>query len=407
MALDDLLQRHGFSQHPFRTWSAEDEPEHDLGQWFVSPPFYDDVLGRVGAGPIRPTSHVVFGSPGAGKTALRKMVESDLLASGPTYLIIRYTNFSRVLKTPGRPPAHRHVEEILRLGTTGLLAHWLQWPDRYDRLNAGERAELAGLVLEYYENLPPDAKHSYTSTLSPYAGRALTLLKAGYRTVVEGYNGVISVLRKEKIEPTKWADPSEGSESADPVSRLERFWYLARALGLEAVWVLVDSVDEHPLANSGQAIFEAMAELLMNLRILEFREGDKQVICFKLFLTRPAEVLPLLEQANFRKDRVPIRTIEWSRRDLDLALQKRLAHYSNKNVLSFDDLCDPALKGTHDKLLDAARLRPRVLFRTAYEIFAVFQRTAAPGLSKIDRDSVTEGLALGSKAVFSPPGAAP
>ena len=407
MALDDLLRRHGFSQHPFQTWTAENEPERDLGQWFVSPPFYDDVLGRVGTGPIRPTSHVVFGSPGAGKTALRKMVERDLLASVPAYLIIRYTNFSRVLKAPGRPPAHRHVDEILRLGTIGLLAYWLQWPDRYDKLNAQERAELAGLVLEYYESLPLDAKHSYTSTLSPYAGRALTLLKGSYRTIVEGYNGVISVLNKEKIEPTKWATPTEGSESADPVSRLERFWYLAKALGLEGVWVLVDSVDEHPLANSGLAIFEAMAELLLNLRILEFREGDKQVICFKVFLTRPAEVLPLMEQAYFRKDRVAIRTIEWTRRDLDFALQKRLAHYSNNHVLSFDDMCDSALKGTHDKLLDAAQLRPRVLFRTAYEVFAVFQRTAAPGLSKIDRDSVTEGLALGGRAVFTPPGAAP
>jgi hypothetical protein len=262
-------------------------------------------------------------------------------------------------------------------------------------------------VLEYYERLPPDAKHSYTSTLSPYAGRALTALQASYRTIVEGYNGVISVLKKEKIEPTKWAVGSADTESADPVSRLERFWYLAKALGLEAVWVLVDSVDEHPLANSGQAIFDAMAEILMNLRILEFREGDKQVICFKLFLTRPTEVLPLLEREGFRKDRVPIRTIEWTRRDLDLALQKRLAHYSNKTVLSFDDLCDPAIKGTHDTLLDAAQLRPRVLFRTAYEILAVFQRTAAPGLSKIDRDSINEGLALGTKAVFTAPSTKP
>jgi hypothetical protein len=146
MSLDDLLKRHGFGQHPFQTWTAENEPERELEQWFISPPFYDDVLGRVGAGPIRPTSHVVFGSPGAGKTALRKMLESDLLAFGPTHLIVRYTNFSRVLKAPGRPSAQRHVDEILRLGTTGLLALWLERPDRYERLSGEQRAELAGLV---------------------------------------------------------------------------------------------------------------------------------------------------------------------------------------------------------------------------------------------------------------------
>ena len=81
MALHDLLKAHRLIQHPFSTWKAEDE-EKDLGKWFIRPPFFEDILGTLGIPQqeMKPSSHVVFGTPGAGKTALRKMVEAELLS---------------------------------------------------------------------------------------------------------------------------------------------------------------------------------------------------------------------------------------------------------------------------------------------------------------------------------------
>jgi hypothetical protein len=37
VALNDLLKTHGFAQHPFGAWRAEDE-EKDLAEWFIPPP---------------------------------------------------------------------------------------------------------------------------------------------------------------------------------------------------------------------------------------------------------------------------------------------------------------------------------------------------------------------------------
>lgn len=395
MALSELLKAHGFEKHPFSAWRAEDE-ERDLVEWFIRPPFYDDILGNLGTRQImRPATHLIFGMPGGGKTALRKMVEGALLRNSPSSLVIRYTDFARVL-LPGepRPSLSLHVDELLRLGTISLLAVWYQSKDRYDKLNMVQRAELMGLVYEYYEGLPPASKTVYTSSLSPYAGKVLSMAKAAGHTVVDGYNAVISILKKEKFEPAKWGPGSGATEKTDPMIRLQRFWSLAKAMGTENIWVLIDGVDEHAAVRTGDAIFQCVADIALNQNLLEFREDDRQVMCFKLFLTRPDELMPLLEKGWFRKDRIPIRTIAWKRKHLDTALKRRLSHYSNLKVLSFDDICDPKLTGTHDRLLDECGLNPRILFFMAYQILAAFQN-AEPSATKLDKDSIDEGIALG------------
>ena len=369
-------------------------------EWFIQPPFYEDILGNLGTArqAMKPTTHLIFGMPGGGKTALRKMVEAALLAKSPSSLIIRYTDFSRVLGSgEPRPSLGIHVDELLRLGTISLLAIWYQSKGRYEKLSLGERAELMGLVYEYYEGLPPSSKDIYTSSLSPYAGRVLSAAKAAGHTVVDGYNAIISIMKREKFEPTKWGSESGAAEKADPMIRLQRFWSLARAMGTENIWVLVDGIDEHAAVRTGDAIFQCVAEIVLNQRLLEFREDDKQVMCFKVFLTRPEELQPLLEKEKFRKDRIPVRKIGWKRKDLDIALKRRLAHYSNRKVLNFDDICDPKLAGTHDRLLDECGLNPRILFFMAYQILAAFQSSDTTA-TKLDKDSIDEGIALGKAA---------
>ena len=401
MGLTELLKLHGFSTHPFAAWRAEDE-EKDLAEWFIRPPFFDDILGNFGTSQemMKPASHLIFGMPGRGKTATRKMLEAELLAKSPGSAVIRYTDFSRVLLgATERPSLSRHVDELLRLGTITLLTFWLESEDRYTRLNVSQKMELAGLVVDYYEVLPPASRNIYVSTLSPYAGRAvITAQKAG-RKLVDIYNATVSVFKRDKIEPTKWAASTEQTEieKSEPMIRLQRFWSLAQAMGIQNIWVLVDGIDEHPAARTGDAIFKCVAEILLNQRMMEFRDEDKQVMCFKVFLTHPEELQPLLDVERFRKDRIPVRTIEWKRRDLDLALKRRLAHYSNRAILSFDGFCDHKLKGTHDRLIDECGLNPRTLFFMGYQIFAAFQNSD-PALSKLDKESIDEGIKLAKEA---------
>jgi hypothetical protein len=348
MSLTDLLEHHHFRSHPFDAWIAEDETA--LQKWFVAPPFQNRILGYEQRKDItpRPRSHVIFGKLGAGKTAICKKVESELLERAPNSLVLRYKDFSNPLGSSERPSITAHIEEILRLATTELIGFWTKLPDRYPRLGVIQKAELAGLVNHYFESLPLETKWHYTYKLSPIAGRLLSTVKSGGHALVDTYNATISVIKKEKIEPTIW-DNSDSSDvgKGNPHLRLQRFWHLANAFGVESIWVLVDRIDESPGLTKGEAIFKCIADLLLSQRIMLFRDQyDKQVICFKVFLSRPEYVLPLLKEEDFRLDRIETHTIDWNRKDLDKALTRRLAYYSYDKTLSFDEICDPDAQGT-------------------------------------------------------------
>src|SRR5712691_8125905 len=110
MALDSFYQHHKFIVPPFESWIAEDK--HHLPNWFIEPTFLNTLLGGLPSKP-RPSSDIVFGSPGSGKTALRMTLERELQKRLPESLVLRYVDFGAVLTTSDRPPLAAHVEELL------------------------------------------------------------------------------------------------------------------------------------------------------------------------------------------------------------------------------------------------------------------------------------------------------
>lgn len=401
MGLDELLNNKGFIEHPFNTWIAEDEKR--LQAWFVAPPFLKTIIGygHQKKKALKPSSSIVFGKPGSGKTALRLMMERDLASNASDDLVLRYIDFNTPISLSNTPALSAHIEEIIRLGTVGLIRVWNNNPDKYKKLNLIEKAELAGLVYHYYENLPPASKRLYAYNLSPIVSRATGVAKIGWSALLNAYNATIGILKTEKIEPADWSSNNKaGKPYEDPYLRLERFWYLAQSMGINNIWVLVDGIDEASGVNSCENIFNCIFEILLSQRILEFRQDNRQCICFKFFLTNPEELIPMLDNSNFRKDRVKVKLIEWERSDLDSALKNRLAFFSNDRVLSFDDLCDQDAKGAHALLLDKCQLRPRTLFRMTHEIFSEIEKKDQKKQILIDKQSVDIGIESGLKATF-------
>ncbi len=401
MAIDGLFKKHNFNTHPFHTWIAEDEL--DIAEWFVAPRFLDTLIGKAGRGkPLSPSSSLVFGRPGSGKTALRKMIEREIQTDCDGVLVLRYVNFVDVLSQSPKPSLNDHIDEILRLATVGLIAKWQSNPNYYLNLGLTEKAELAGLVYHYYDTLPQTEKLIYVNDLNPVVGKLTGAAKIGKKALVELYNTTISVLRRDRINPTSWTNDStqDREQEARPILRLQRFWSLASRLGVKSIWVLIDGVDEAPGVSSPEGIYNVLSELLFSQPVMEFRPDKEQLICFKVFLTRPEKLKPLLKKNGFRLDRIKIEDISWQRKDLDSVLQKRLAYFSNKNVLNFDSICMPEAAGTHDRLLDEADLRPRTLFRMAHEILSEFQRKSEVDDVYIDTASIEHGIVRGKDAVF-------
>lgn len=401
MGLARLLMKHGFATSPFDSWTAESEAQ--LPQWYVPPTFLSTLLGLpIGADPKVapiPRSHVVFGRPGDGKTALRIVLERDIVARAPNALLLRYLDLTPVLAASPQPTLAGHVDEILKLGTIALIGRWFEVADVYKSLSSPVKRDLAWLVDAYYDRLPPQVKDQYAQ-LTVLGPRATALVKQGIRAAVEAYNATIAVLRMEQIKPTSWGAATAGSPPQDtPFLRLQRFWGVASAFGVPNIWVLVDKVDEAPGVQSAEAVFRAISSILLTQNLLEFSVDTKQVLCCKVFLTRPTEVQSHLKAAGFRMDRVKTEEIRWARKDLNDALTRRLGHFSGKTVLHFDTICAPQAQGTHDKLLDRCDLRPRTLFRMAHEILAEFDLTSDFAAEKLDLQSIEHGIDRGLKSV--------
>lgn len=391
MALKELFDRHGFQKNPFGTFLAEHEDE--LDEWFVAPPFLRILSGDDGTGgPIRPASNVVFGARGSGKTALRIKLEHELVRRARNALVLRYVAFTNPLASTDEPTVSDHVEELLRLGTIELLGLCEESRKRYSDLSRPQRAEFRGLVTRYYEDMPFEEQAVYTTELSPIASR-LPSLKEGARAAVKAYNAIISMMKVERIDPITWSpESSDAPDRGKPHLRMRRFWSLARAMGLDSIWVLLDRVDETPQTQTPEGIFKCVSALLLDQQLMEFSQGRTQVMCFKIFLTMPDEVGELLNKAKFRRDRIKVKTIEWSRKDLNHALTRRLAHFSNRNIFNFDEICEEDRSGTHDRLLDECNLRPRTLFRMPYEILHAFEERDDPTAMKLDGGSIDKGI---------------
>jgi hypothetical protein len=212
MGLAKLLMRHGFATSPFDSWTAESEAQ--LPQWYVPPTFLSSLVGlSTGADPAVapvPRSHVVFGRPGDGKTALRIVLERDILARAPNALLLRYLDLTPVLAVSPQPTLASHVDEILKFGTIALIGRWFEVAGVYETLSPPVKQDLAWLVDTYYDRLPPQVKDQYAQ-LTVLGPRATALVKQGVRAAVEAYNATIAVLRLEQIKPTSWGPAAPGS----------------------------------------------------------------------------------------------------------------------------------------------------------------------------------------------------
>lgn len=120
--LQAWLKRHGFIANPFALQEAAREGG-DLGQYFVPPPYFDEIQGDAHA----PRTTFVFAPRGSGKTAMCMIIERFCRASlhgEGKILAISYTDFMPVVEAVERNldqvTSRLHVEEILKQGVATL-----------------------------------------------------------------------------------------------------------------------------------------------------------------------------------------------------------------------------------------------------------------------------------------------
>ena len=113
-----FFEQLGFDNHPFSQTNADEEPL--LRSYFIPPPFFDAVAGD----PSWPNPSIVLAPRGAGKTALRRMVEDwaethDVLAV--TYDRFEFGNGQK-LEEIGLPYHLRNIIVRILVAYLSLLA---------------------------------------------------------------------------------------------------------------------------------------------------------------------------------------------------------------------------------------------------------------------------------------------
>jgi hypothetical protein len=109
--MEDLLVRSGFFEDPFEYTDADREQR--LDEYFVSPPYFDSVIGDA----RQPASTVVFAPRGSGKSAQRRTIEqiASEVDVARKFLCITYDEFDQPAGyTPISATWEYHVEQVIR-----------------------------------------------------------------------------------------------------------------------------------------------------------------------------------------------------------------------------------------------------------------------------------------------------
>jgi hypothetical protein len=195
MKIEQLLAHHGMGKNPFAEEDAQTDPifkDHCITSTYH--PAWDKVYGD----PREPSTAVVFGEKGAGKTAMRLQIARSLARYNDQHpdrrvFVIEYDDFNpyldrfrdrlfsrrkRAEKVLGEWKLWDHMDAILMLGVTSLVDHTLDV--RHPSGTAGMKIDAAKV-----------------DGLDPYQARDLLLLAACYdQSTAETYTGRWHRLRK-------------------------------------------------------------------------------------------------------------------------------------------------------------------------------------------------------------------
>jgi len=362
----------GFKRFPFDRPEAGNEefarPDF-LAPCFVEPKSFERVFGQADA----PVTSILFAARGTGKTACRVMMDYYCLSglarlsnprpeeryyvlSVPHIRLEHVREIARQLSPGTKDPqitVEHHAEEILRQAVpvfVDMIARVPEFGDNIKTLSEENLQDLSSFVIRY----------------SAY----LSFSQARYLTNLGGFIGQAA----KQVQPLSLEDVLlQRRMQASPLVHIERWLVLIKKLGIQAMYVLVDGVDElMESAEDPHYAYSLIRPLLTHLRLMD----STPHLALKFFL--PIDEQPILDaDPAFRKDRgFVIRRIEWGENDLIEILRERLNalrrddyEIRDRTAAGFDALCVPDLRGDIEKnLVRIARGNPRRLMNLCSEM---------------------------------------
>jgi len=376
-------QHHGFTENPFSLREAGQERR--LSEYFVHGQDYDAVRGISG---VHQTA-IVFAARGRGKSAYRRMIQTSCRPDDDEspILAVAHTEFSSVLSASSSLASitlESHVEALLRSAAATLLREFMRRPASFDYLPLEDRNLFSWLIHTYAPRAlrPLDLVEELMAI-----GAAPKLESQAVRKITRSRERFEEWLRQPPMDGnpqarlllallrTQPAPPAEGT-IRDPVALVREFVDLARQSGLQAVYFLVDGLDElRATATDPAAVADLVIPLLAEVPLMELNHS-----AFKFFL--PAEtVVALNARCDSRLDRFPVYHLAWRDADLRHMLRLRLMAFNERGVDSLGAISDEDIAGRIDAdLVEMAYGSPRRLLMLGDALFAAHAARLGDGL---------------------------
>jgi hypothetical protein len=384
LAIESFLKRAGFVGDPLAHTNAEQEDR--LEDYFVPPPYFQSVIGD----PATPKSNVVFAPRGGGKTAQRLMIEREAIAPDAAYLCLTYDSFASVVDQGGALSAH-HVE-LCRILTLAILSYLEDDSVEAVFLSDHERQIVKVAAQEFVGRLGLGEYKTAVAAVKTLGDKAGDFWRKYGGPVAAG---IALLMKKAGLDDVKISvsleQQAQESGAASTYYFLSQLVDIARKLGWEAVYFLVDKVDETPsTTNNAEAAGKLIRELVTDLTTLETAGA-----AFKFFFWDQME--EFLRANGLRGDRVEVVNLGWTVDELSEMLGRRLAAFSDYKITSFNQLVeDTSSVDVHKVLVYLSHGSPRDMIRMARSIVKEHTRMPNEPL-RISSTTVARGIAEFSK----------
>jgi hypothetical protein len=359
------LRRHGFTANPFAEWEAS--KEEWLQRYFVSLPFFDKLYGN----PEHPVTTFLFAGRGCGKSAHRVIVQMRSRPHNPhdTVLAIPYTDFTSFLNQSGtalvQSTLDSHLKLILKKAFEILLSELTQRSTPWFDLLPDEQSEFKRLVLTFAPDLLRPA--DLARWLATYSDNKISLhdLQSAIK------QNDLGILKTHSLSDSPalsfWCSFLTTTPSAEEVTdgflAFRRYVYFVRAIGLDAVYVLVDGIDELLPSVEPQIWADFLLPLVTALPLMEMPH-----VAFKFFL--PTTVgATLKKHDNARFDRFRTFDLHWDAESLKELLALRLSSFNKKGINSLKALAEENAATIEDDLIRKAQGSPRAMILMGHLMF--------------------------------------
>ena len=374
---DKYFKEHGFKQDPFASTNALHEDF--LEEYFITPPYFYSLIGSI----TNPKSTFVTAPRGTGKTAQRIMIEK-ISENESGLLTIVYDKFP--IEGITNVEDIKLEDHLIRINKYLVIALLTELNERgIERdLNSYEKSNLKLLVELYLKGISNNEVDNAIKSIKGVAGRIGDLWRVAGKPINSVVNSILKATGLGSVDLTVSGKSMKKVAYEEIDSHLNFLEGLFKSIGINSVYILVDSIDETSLTgNDAKKSYFLIKPFIKDLRILE-----RRTIVFKFFVWDKIEEYWI---QDMRKDRIETFEIEWNLEEIKRLIKKRLKAYSEQKIDKLSQILNCS-ENDIDLIYIFANNSPRDLINILKSIFDNHLRKSNDMKELPNTDTIINGI---------------